>query len=523
MSHIINYISTLPFADFENIRDHFVAKHCRVLDNDWSYIIVPAGDYSIYADESLEFRTAIEQAVGTIFRKCDNALLCFGYPKTHELSAKDEVDLGGDIIATEYLGGTLIRAYFDGYFWRLATNGAIDAYNNYWISNKSIGQLFDECLSKIYRTPTTFTTSPLAKMLTPYYTYQFILQHPELHLEVFNRPFIYHIGTFDNQRHVYVKASADHIPPPLMGKFSSYKEVVATMLEKNILGFTLCLAEDSVKQMPRYKVIHPGYKRKLSLLGRTSNMYLRYLESKAEGCDKELLATFPSLRHYSSWVEKSLSTISQSVYQVYIKKYIKKQVDVFINYYFQPILSALHQNYKRTGVRIAEDSVYGEISNYHPKRINFLLNGLEFIKTNDVAVHEQEPLHKQQQEQQYKQQHQYKPQTIVEEPSSEDIELENSLETHIARQEHELSLDYLSKISLDHYSNILRQRFLPIIIAELNLDVEETGEFYSGLDEYIFIDLLSQHLPDVAMCLEDSAFLIAKIHDFKDIIIADTF
>jgi hypothetical protein len=512
MSHIINYISSLPFAGFENIRDHFVSKHCRVLDNDWSYIIVPAGDYSIYADESLEFRVAIEQAVGTIFRKYDNALLCFGYPKTHELSITDEGDFDGDIIATEYLGGTLIRAYFDGYYWRLATNGAIDAYNNYWISNKSIGQLFDECLSKIYRAQTNFAMSPLAKMLNPCYTYQFILQHPEIHLEVFSRPFIYHIGTFDNQRHVYVKASADHIPPPLMGKFSNYKEVVATMFEKNTLGFTLCLVEDSVNQMPRYKVINPDYKRKLSLLGRTSNMYLRYLECKAEHRDKELLATFPSLRHYSSWVEKSLSTISQSVYQVYVKKYIKKQLDVFVNYYFQPILSALHQNYKRTGVRIGEDTVYGEISSYHPKRINFLLNGLEFIKTNDVAVHEQE--------QQYKQHHH---QTIVEESSNEDIELEDALESHISRQEHELSLDYLSKISLDHYSNILRQRFVPIIISELNLDVEETGEFYSGIDEYIFAELLSQDLCDVAMCLEDSAFLISKIHDFKDMIIADTF
>jgi hypothetical protein len=512
MTHIINYISSLPFAGFENIRDHFVSKHCRVLDNDWSYIIVPAGDYAIYAEESLEFRTAIEQAVGTIFRKHDNVLLCFGYPKTQELSTTDEGDFEGDIIATEYLGGTLIRAYFDGYYWRLATNGAIDAYNNYWISNKSIGQLFDECLSKIYRTPTNFAMSPLTKMLNPCYTYQFILQHPELHLEVFSRPFINHIGTFDNQRHVYVKASADHIPPPLMGKFSSYKEVVATMLEKNILGFTLCMAEDSAKQMPRFKVLHPDYKRKLSLLGRTSNMYLRYLECKAEGRDKELLATFPSLRHYSSWVEKSLSNISQSVYQVYVKKYIKKQLDTFVNYYFQPILSALHQNYKRTGVRIGEDSVYGEVSSYHPKRINFLLNGLEFIKTNDVALHEQE-----------QPKAQIQPQTIVEEPSTDDIELEDALASHISNEEHLLTLEYLSKISLDRYNNILRQRFMPIIIAELNLDVEETGEFYSGLDESIFAELLAQDLYDASMCLEDITYLISKIHEVKGIIIADTF
>lgn len=516
MSHITAYIRSLPTKDFESVRDHFTGKRCRVLDNEWSYMIVPSSDYSVYADESLEFRMAVEEAVGTIFRKHDNTLLCFGYPKTHELTETSEspfVQPDGEecpIAAHQYLGGTFIRAYFDGYYWRLATNGALDAYNNYWISNKSIGQLFDECLSRIYRKPCQFASSPLVQKLDVSYTYEFILQHPEIHLDVFERPFIYHIGTFDNRRLIYVSARADNIPPPLMTYFGSLKEAIVSIHQKNMLGYTLFAVSDEVTQSPRFKILHPTYKRQLLLLGRTSNLYLRYLECKADGLDKELLNAFPSIRHYSSWVEKSLSSIARSIYQVYVQKYMKKRADTVVNYYYQPILTAIHHYYKQTGIRVGEDSIYGEISNYHPKRINFLLNGLEFIKTGDVNLHDDSK-------------------AVVVRPApvpvpvpvpvqAVDSDFEQVLAA-LERQEFEPSEEYLAKISEDHYRQLLRGRFMPVVIAELNLDLEQTGEFYKDLEEYVLADLVEQDFNDVVMCLEEEGFLIARIHDAKELAI----
>jgi hypothetical protein len=512
MSHITAYINSLPTQGFETVRDHFTAKHCRVLDNQWSYMIVPSSDYSVYADESLEFRAAVEEAVGTIFRKHDSALLCFGYPKTHELTETSTCPIEGRIAAYQYLGGTLIRAYFDGYYWRLATNGALDAYNNHWISNKSIGQLFDDCLSRIYRKPCNFAASPLAHKLDVSYTYEFILQHPEIHLEVFERPFIYHIGTFDNRRLIYVPVRADNIPPPLMTYFDSFEEVVSSLrASDSSLGYTLCSAGDEVTQTPRFKILHPDYKRQLALLGRTSNLYLRYLECKADGLDKELLKAFPSIRHYSSWVEKCLSNMSRSIYRVYVDKYIKKRTDTVVNYYYQPIITAVHQYYKRTGIRVGEDSVYGEISNSHPKRINFLLNGLEYIKTGDVNLREEPAT--------------FTASVPIPVPAQgpiqdtiQDQDLEQVLDA-LELQEAEPSTEYLATISEDHYRQLLSSRFMPVIIAELNLDLEETGEFYKDLDEYILGYLLDQDFNDVLMCLQDQVFLTARIHEFKEVAI----
>lgn len=497
MSSITAYIRSLPIQGFEIVRDHFTNKHCRVLDNEWSYMIVPSSDYTVFAQESPEFRAAIEEAVGTIFRKHDNALLCFGYPKTHELTETSVCPIEGRIAAYQYLGGTFIRAYFDGYYWRLATNGAIDAYNNYWISKKSIGQLFDECISRIYHKQCYFADSPLAHKLDVNCTYEFILQHPEIHLEIFDRPFISHIGTFDNRRHIYVHGETG-IHPPLMTYFNNFEEVVSDLkTQDRTLGYVLVSASNENTQTPRFKIIHQDYKRKLALLGRTSNLYLRYLECKAERTDKELLKEFPGIRHYSSWVEKSLSSMSRSIYQVYVEKYIKKRPETFVNYYYRPIITALHQYHKRTGIRIGEDSVYGEINSYHPKRINFLLNGLEFINTGDVNNRE-------------------------EDDQVQDRDLDQVL-SNLEWQEILPSAEYLSSISEEHYNTLLRSRFIPVIISELTMDFDETGEFYKNLEEYIFMDLAIQDMTNVIMCLEDQSYLISRIHDFKDFIIAEIY
>jgi hypothetical protein len=85
------------------------------------------------------------------------------------------------------------------------------------------------------------------------------------------------------------------------------------------------------------------------------------------------------------------------------------------------------------------------------------------------------------------------------------------------------SAEYLSSISEEHYNTLLRSRFIPVIISELTMDFDETGEFYKNLEEYIFMDLAIQDMTNVIMCLEDQSYLISRIHDFKDFIIAEIY
>ena len=114
-------------------------------------------------------------------------------------------------------------------------------------------------------------------------------------------------------------------------------------------------------------------------------MYLRYLECKADGSDTELLTQFPALRYYSSWVEKCLGVISKSIYHVYVEKFIIKNKSVEINFYYRPIVYELHGNFMKSQEKITYVTVHKLLSSYHPKRINFILNGLKLIQTSDFV------------------------------------------------------------------------------------------------------------------------------------------
>jgi hypothetical protein len=489
MSLLARYIATLPTQSFEDVRVHFTSKHCRVLDGFEHYMIVPPRDLAICQSETPEFRAALDHAVGTILHKTTNTLLCFGFPKTQEIKVGDASPIEGPIVATEYLGGTLIRAFHDGRFWRLATNGALDAYSNYWISKKSIGYLFDECLCRIYKKSTNFSISPLAATLNPNYTYQFILQHPEVHLELAPKPYIYHVGTYDNKNHVYVSAPADEIMAPLEAIFPDLESLTQHLLSnyKN-LGFTFCSVSNTSSQDPRFKILHPEFIRKMSLLGRTSNTCLRYLEAKAEGRARELVAMFPSFMPIADWTEGVLRQVASGIFTTYLTKYIQKNYDLHIDYYVLPIINELHKDYQRTRRRITPEVVHTFLTSQHPKRLNFILNGLGWLQTDDV---------------------QYPP--TVELNERELYQLENALEADIE-----------SRIpDKETNSEFLHDKFMPTILSELEIDHFEQPEF-SGLDpEEIFACLFHMDYKDIAMAIEDHGYLTRCITDAKTMLFAE--
>lgn len=381
MSSICDYIkATLADTSFLGVKEHFIANGCRVHEEGNHYMIVPPNE--IPAD----MFPALSQAVGTILTKDTNDLVCYGFPKTIDYTP--EANLEGPIVISEFIDGSLIRAFHDGESWRLSTNGVINAYNSFWISKKSFGDLFDECLSRIYGEKTVFSQSKLAKMLDTSCSYQFIVSDPSVHLIHTICPktaFLYHVGTYSKTEKMYVSRPMDnHIRSP--------KTVVCQKLEElttelpNLMGYILYSEANKATQTPRYKLFSPEYLHLRKLIGNTPNLYLRYLECVAEGTNKQLLDTFPNLRYYSSWVDKCLSDINKMVFHIYVDKFMKKHKELCINYYLRPIVYELHGDFMKSQQRVTSETVFKKLTSYHPKRINFILNGLGMIKTDDVEL-----------------------------------------------------------------------------------------------------------------------------------------
>jgi hypothetical protein len=383
MSTLSDYIkTTLTDPSFSSVKEHFTSNGCRVVDEGNNYIILPPSDIpeSVFS--------VLSHAVGTILTKDTNNLVCYGFPKTRDYTP--ETTLNGNIVASEYIDGSLIRAFHDGTMWRLSTNGVINAYNSFWISDKSFGELFDDCLSRIYKEKSRFSESKLAKMLDPTCSYQFILSHPSVHLihsicSKTPKSFLYHVGTYSNKEHAYVSSPMDkHIHSPKTEVVSSLAELQVKL--PGAKGYILYSEADKATQSPRYKLLSPEYLGLRKLIGNTPNLYLRYLECLAEGTSKELLYCFPNLRFYSSWIDKCLGEISRIVFGAYVDKFMKKNKEMYINYFLRPLLYEIHGDFMKSQERVTYETVFKKLTSYHPKRINFILNGLGKIKTGDVEL-----------------------------------------------------------------------------------------------------------------------------------------
>lgn len=382
MSLLVQYIQSLEDRSFESVREHFTSRECRVLDKNENYMICAPNDLE-KEKENTEFGKVASHAVGTILRKDNHSLVCYGFPKTKEVKVDQPLELQTDkILASEYIDGTLLRAYHDGVKWSLSTSGTIDAYGSYWISSKSFGELFDEFLGRIYGKNTTFSQSELARGLDVDCTYDFILSHPSVHLDQTRKPYLYHVGTFSNKGFSYVEHTVhSSILTPQKQTFSSYTELVTSLsVTPDVRGYIFYVNEN------RYKVLQPSYLYTRGLLGNTSNLYLRYIEAKGEGKDVELLNYFPSLRYYTSWVDRCMGLIAKAVLECYVNKFILKDKAASIDYYYRPIVYELHGAFIKSQQKVNYQTVYSLIWSYHPKRINFLLNGLKMIQTGDVVI-----------------------------------------------------------------------------------------------------------------------------------------
>ena len=370
--HLITYIKSLPDTSFEAVKTHLTEKGFRIHEEGNLYMVchnTASDDFSV-------------GAVGTILNKDTHDLVCYGFPKTIDLEPTDKIPISGDVHVCEYVDGTLIRAFYDGSIWRLSTNNVINAYNSYWISNKSFGHLFDSCLDD----SSTFSKSFLASSLDTDCCYQFIVCHPEVHLDGQPVPQIYHVGTYSLKSHTYVKRTVSGLSTPAIITRNVSSEDTCGSIQEFKKGYIMYSVTDADTQIPRYKMLTPEYSVRRKLLGNTPNMYLRYLECLADGTSAEFKSAFPNLVSYSDTVDNSLNRIAKDVFEIYVHKFMKKNKETFINFYLRPFVYELHGNFMKTQKKVTQDIVKETFMKYHPKRINFILNGLGMITTGDVVL-----------------------------------------------------------------------------------------------------------------------------------------
>lgn len=380
MANLIKYIAGLSNQSFAAIEDHFSRRNVEVKDEGGSRYMLIAGKNVSYTHEPVDFQLAVTEAVGTILVKETNALACFGFPNTIDLTPQLLIS-PGPYAVTEYVDGTLIRAYcLDSKDWYLSTNCVINAYNSYWGSAKSFGDLFDQCLFGV-DSGVHFANSSFAAKLNPKCSYQFILKA--------DSSVLCHIGTFDHilLQYVDVEGAIDGGVQAVKASGTVYETVadIQAAVENdnyNGQGVIFYPQAGAPTQAPRYKLLSQKFSKQRALLGNTPDLHLRSLQCLAEGTDSQLLQEFahvPKITRAMAVVQEKLAVIIKEVHALYIEKYVKRNRLITIDYYYKPIMRALHGHYRHTRQKITRELVKNTINSYHPRRQLFILNGLDLL------------------------------------------------------------------------------------------------------------------------------------------------
>jgi hypothetical protein len=174
-------------------------------------------------------------------------------------------------------------------------------------------------------------------------------------------------------------------------------EMIHSHIQRNPTcnGFILYNQSSAQTQFPRVRLLSTRYTYLRKLIGNTPNLYQRYLETVQEGTDRELLRLFPAFRYYSSYVDKCLDRIIHDSYNLYIEKHMKKNFEMMVNYYYNPILRDLHKLFisrqadetvPKENKKIVLQDVQKLMWGYHPRRVIFILMGLGFLKKEIIET-----------------------------------------------------------------------------------------------------------------------------------------
>ena len=373
MAQLLQYINLLPEGSaFEQVKAHFEARSVEVKEEGPRYMLVLKAQAAP--------NHAMGQTVGPILTKDTNTICCVGFPTTmdagEEPVAAAAAAAGGPFVVSNYLNGTLIRAYYASNCWKMSTNSVMNAYESFWGSQMSFGDMVDDCLQE------QFSKSSLAAVLNPRYSYQFMLQHPT---DCYNHPtpLLHHIGTFDNTTLQYVHRDEVLNHPKVVSvkpsqTLQTFAEVQQYVLDSKALA-GIIFHPQGQETTVRYKLLHPAFKTRRALLGNTPDFHLRYLECLAEGSQQFFLSEFPHMLPLAVTVQQALLVVIKDVHALYLEKFVKKNLTVPVLYAYRPILYALHGLYKQNRQKITGQVVQGLIQSYHPRKQHFILKSVGLV------------------------------------------------------------------------------------------------------------------------------------------------
>lgn len=288
-----------------------------------------------------------------------------------------------NIIAEEFVEGTMLNLFFSDGVWEVATKQTVGANVRFY--KETADTFYSMFLDAMQHMGLTF------EMFDKKNSYSFVLQHPKNRIVVpFTTPALYLIAiyhiSFSLETNEYEITKKDipqelaaHVKTPVRYDWASYTELIQKYASMNTPYECVGVMIHNVTTGERCKIRNPVYEQVRQLRGNQPKLQYQYLSLRKEGKVAEFLGYYPEHKRAFSFYRDNLHVFTQTIFQNYISCYMKKQKPL-LEYppQYRPHMYNLHKLYinelKEKQQYITKMSVIEYVNNLHPSQQMYWLN-----------------------------------------------------------------------------------------------------------------------------------------------------
>jgi hypothetical protein len=324
-------------------------------------------------------------------------IVCFAPPKSIPPSDFLEKTAVADIVAEEFVEGTMLNLFWDRSEdrWEMATRSIVGAANTFFAKNpvKSFREMFLEAVAE---------THLMLEELDKTHCYSFVLQHPENRIVTpFQKPHLYLVAVYTiikGEEHPRIDVedvrtiaaqpafAESTVSLPAVYSFETVEELIQRFCSWNTPYTTMGIVLRNQVTGERTKLRNPNYEYVRHLRGNQSKLQYQYLSLRKERKVGNYLTYYPE--HSASFLvfRNQVHAFTKALHALYVQCFILKQV-LFseVHQPFKHHLYQLHKLYlnelKGKKQTVTLNGVIHYINQLHPAQLMFLGNPSATLST----------------------------------------------------------------------------------------------------------------------------------------------
>jgi len=305
-----------------------------------------------------------------------------------------DTNLGCQIVAEEFIDGTMINVFFDPSIgltggWEISTRNTVGATSSFYKSphSKTFREMFIEAAAECKLDINKLETECC---------YSFVLQHPENRIVVpFDKPQLYLVGVYqiDNNpnnitvgfydvyeyQYFFSELLKTTVKVPQLYKFQKYSELIEKYGSMNTSYDIVGVIIRNTNTGERTKIRNPVYEQIRNLRGNQPKLQYQYLCLRKEGKVKDFLKFYPENKTNFSTYRDQIHLFTETLYNNYVTCYIKKERPLIeFSQQYRTHMFNIHQIYlnslREKKMFITNSIVQKYVNELHPSLLMYSLN-----------------------------------------------------------------------------------------------------------------------------------------------------